>query len=58
VDKNFREKRERERENGEILRDITFGGEQETVSQVLKVPRQCSLVLLLEVIRMIGINIL
>jgi hypothetical protein len=31
-------------------------GEQETISPVLKVPRQCPLVLLVEAIHMIGIN--
>jgi hypothetical protein len=34
------------------------GGAQETLCPVLKVPRQCPLVLLLEVPHMIGINLL
>jgi hypothetical protein len=37
---------------------IGGGGEQETVSPVLKVPRQCPLLLLVEVLRMIGIKFL
>jgi hypothetical protein len=45
------------RRKGVIVRDTTFEGEgQETISPVLKVPRQCPLVLLVEVIHMIGIN--
>jgi hypothetical protein len=34
----------------------TFGRGQETMSPVFKVPRQCPLVLLVEVMHMIGIN--
>jgi hypothetical protein len=33
---------EKRRESGEILRDTTFEGREETVSPVLKVPRQCA----------------
>jgi hypothetical protein len=47
--------RERERESCMVERDIIFVG-QEIISPVLKVPRQCPLVLLVEVIHMIGIN--
>jgi hypothetical protein len=49
---SFEGEREREREIrermkvGEVVRDITLGGRQETVSPVLKVPRQCSLAFL------------
>jgi hypothetical protein len=38
------------------VRDITFGGGQETTSSVLKVPRQCPLVLLVEAMYMIVIT--
>jgi hypothetical protein len=42
--------REREREKrkkvGEVVRDTTLREGQETISTVLKVPRQCPLVLL------------
>jgi hypothetical protein len=39
--------RERERKFGVVMRDTTLGGGgQETISPVLKVPRQCPLVLL------------
>jgi hypothetical protein len=47
---------EKRREGGEVMRDTTFEGGQETISAVLKVPRQCSLVLLVQVTHMIGIN--
>jgi hypothetical protein len=39
------------RESGEVVSDTTCGGgggADETISPVLKVPRQCSLVLLIE----------
>jgi hypothetical protein len=45
------------RESGVVVRDTTFReGCQETISPVPKVPRQCPLVLLKEVMHMIGIN--
>jgi hypothetical protein len=44
------------RESGEVMRDTTFGGGAETISRVFKVPRQCPLVHLVEVMRMNGIN--
>jgi hypothetical protein len=47
--------RERERGSGKVVRDTTFG-RQETITPILKVPRQCPLVLLVEVMRLIGIN--
>jgi hypothetical protein len=50
---NEREREIRDRKWGEVVRDATFGGE-ETISPVLKVPRQCPLVLL--VMHMIKIN--
>jgi hypothetical protein len=57
-EKRREEKRREEKESGEVVRDTTFlgGGGQETIIPVLKVPRQCSLVLLVEVMHMIGIN--
>jgi hypothetical protein len=39
--------REKRKKVGEVVRDTKFlvgGGEQETISPVLKAPRQCSLV--------------
>jgi hypothetical protein len=47
-----------EKESGEVVRETTFVGRrgQETVSPVLKVPRQCPLVLLVVIMHMIGIN--
>jgi hypothetical protein len=51
-----REREREEKESGEVVRDTTFR-RQETISSVLKVPRQCSLVLLVEVMHVIGINI-
>jgi hypothetical protein len=44
-----REKKREEKENAEMVRDITFGG------GLLKVPRQCPLDLLVEVMHMIRI---
>jgi hypothetical protein len=39
------------------MRDTTFGvGEYENIFPILKVPRQCPLVLLVEATHMIGIN--
>jgi hypothetical protein len=46
-----------EKESGEIVRDTVFWG-QETTFPVLKVPRQCPLVLLVQVMHMMGINFL
>jgi hypothetical protein len=43
------------KERKKILRDSTFGGEQEIISPVLKVPR---LILLIEVMHMILIHFL
>jgi hypothetical protein len=47
-----------EKESGAVVRDTRFGGVggQETISPLLKVPRQCPLVLLAEVMHMIGTN--
>jgi hypothetical protein len=48
-------KREREERSGAVVRDTTFsGGEEDTIFQVLKVPRRCPLVLV-EVMHVIGI---
>jgi hypothetical protein len=53
-------KREREEEiSGEIVRETLYLGgvrKQEYILPVLKVPRQCPLVLLVEAARMIGIR--
>jgi hypothetical protein len=46
---NREREREREKERkkmGKVVKDTTLGGGQETISPVLKVPRQCPLVLL------------
>jgi hypothetical protein len=53
-----REEGERGRgESVELMRDTIFGGGgQEIISLGLKVPRQCPLVLLVEVLHKIGIN--
>jgi hypothetical protein len=51
--------REREERNGEVVRDTTFWGgvrKKETISPVLKVSRQCPLVLLVEAAHIIGIR--
>jgi hypothetical protein len=53
----YRERRG-EKESGEVVRDTTLGRGQEIVSPVLKVSRQCPLVLLVDVMHMIGINFL
>jgi hypothetical protein len=45
------------KERGEIVRDTIFVWGEETIYPVLKVPRQCSLVLLVEVTHMVGINV-
>jgi hypothetical protein len=48
--------RDREGKWGDSERHYIWkGGRQETIFPVLKVPRQCSLVLLIEVMHMIGI---
>jgi hypothetical protein len=48
--------RERNRKKvGVIVRDTTFGGGQETICPVWKVPRQCPLVLLVWATCIIGI---
>jgi hypothetical protein len=49
------ERESEERESGEVVRDTKFGEGQESIFPILKVPRQCQLVLLVEVMRMIGI---
>jgi hypothetical protein len=41
-----------------VVRDVAFGGEQVGLFPVLKVPRHCPLVLLVEVMHEIGINFL
>jgi hypothetical protein len=43
---NYRGERERERKFGGVVRDTTIVGVKETIFSVLKVPRQCLLVLL------------
>jgi hypothetical protein len=51
--------REREERNGEVVRDTRFWGgvrKKETIFPVLKVPRQCPLVLLVEGAHMVGIR--
>jgi hypothetical protein len=50
------ERAREEKDNFKVMRGTTFGGWQETISPVLKVPRQCPLVLLLDVMNMIGNN--
>jgi hypothetical protein len=47
-----------EKETGDTVGDTTLGGrgEQKTIFPVLKVPRQCPLVLLVEIMHMFGIN--
>jgi hypothetical protein len=57
--KNYsKERKRKQKANGEVMRDNTFGGvgEQETTSPVLKVPWQCPLVLLVELMHMMGIH--
>jgi hypothetical protein len=50
--------RESERESGEVVRGTAFrGGGQETMYPVMKVPSQCSFVLLVEVMYIIGVII-
>jgi hypothetical protein len=39
----------------EVLRYIKFGGGEETIFPILKVPRQCSLILMVKVMHMIRI---
>jgi hypothetical protein len=52
--------RERRRKKWEVVRDTTFEGwgvrKKESIFPVLKVPRQCPLVLLVEAAHMIGIR--
>jgi hypothetical protein len=59
--KNFwGREREREERNGEVVRDTTFWGgvrKKETIFPVLKAPRQCPLVLLVDAAHMIGIRL-
>jgi hypothetical protein len=50
----MRERRERECGGGSERHYIWGGGGQETLSPVLKVPRQCPLVLLVEVSKAFG----
>jgi hypothetical protein len=50
-----REEKRREEKSGVVVRHYIWGG-QETVSPVLKVPRQCPFVSLVEISHMIGIN--
>jgi hypothetical protein len=54
--KNYSKEEERkEKASGEVVRDNIFGGGgQETTSPVLKVPWQCPLVLLADLIHMMG----
>jgi hypothetical protein len=53
------QQKERRERKWEVLRGTTFGGRgQETVSPVLKAPRQCPLVLLVELMHMMEINVL
>jgi hypothetical protein len=47
-----------EKESGKIVREYIWGREQETLSPVTKVPKQCPLVLLVEMMHMIGFNYL
>jgi hypothetical protein len=50
-------KREREREMREVVRDTTFRVRKtESIFPVLKIPRQCPLVLLVEASNIIGIR--
>jgi hypothetical protein len=52
------ERREREkRKRGVSERNCVWGREQEAASPVFKVPRQCPLFLLLQVMHMIGIDV-
>jgi hypothetical protein len=45
----------KKKESGELVRETTFGGKK-ILFPISKVPRQCPLVLLVEVLHMIGIN--
>jgi hypothetical protein len=58
-DRGINRKRHREKRKnvGEVVRDTALGG-QVTISPVFKVPRQCRLVLLVEVMHMIRMNFL
>jgi hypothetical protein len=47
-----------ERESGEVVRNTIFRGQQGNIFPVLKVPRQCPLVLLVETMHIVGINFL
>jgi hypothetical protein len=49
-------RREEKRREEKVVRDTTLGREQQIISPVLKAPRQCTLVLLVEEMHTIGIK--